>query len=226
MRGTRLAVWLTLLLAIGCGDGGNPSPAGSGGAGAGAGSGATGGVQAGSGATAGSTSGSSSGGAGSGSGTGGSAGSSADTLGGLPKADLCMPGEYILTDDAVCNSALPRGIPAPEAPVFSFESIALRTPMTPGKPYSVSVESKIRKAMPAEWSQEIYGAMSKCGTGGETADLLDEKALDRGPFTYCSTLMPTKAYTHIIVATRLVSDEGVLARGGYGLCPDVMCPTR
>jgi hypothetical protein len=169
--------------------------------------------------------GSGSGAAGNRAGAGGGGGSPL-TLGGLPESDLCMPGTYVYTEDAACMTALPPGIPAPQGPAFSFESIALPAPMTPGKPYSISVESKVRKAMPAEWSQEIYGAMSHCGEGGEMADFLDEQPLDRGPFTYCSTIMPTKAYTHIIVATRLVSDEGVLARGGYGLCPNVQCPTR
>ena len=66
--------------------------------------------------------------------------------------------------------------------------------------------------------------MSTCAEGGEKADLLATEMLDCGRATYCSTLMPQKAYTHVIFAAHLIAEEGILVRGGYQFCPSATCP--
>jgi hypothetical protein len=97
--------------------------------------------------------------------------------------------------------------------------------MTPGKPYAISVENRIGLSETPSWQQQIWGATSRCGMGGETADLLDEHLLDHSS-TYCSTIMPAKAYTEVIVIRKALVSGALSATSGYGLCPDVTCPAN
>jgi hypothetical protein len=234
MRGTRLTLWLMLALAAaGCGDDGGSANAGAGGGGgntSGAGAaGGTGGAGASGGSGAGGAAGVAGlGGASASGGVGGAGGTAGDelTYGLLPKADLCMPGDYIYSDQLSCPGELPAGIPMPEGTgSYKFDSIELPASMVPGQPYAISTERRVPARDTAPWAEQIWGVMSRCGEGGEAPELLSEKLLDRGPFTYCSTITPTKAYTHVVIIANQLTSMTVLGLGGFGLCPNVTCPS-
>jgi hypothetical protein len=230
MRGMKVMVWLALVIALGCGEDGTSMKSDSGGASGTAGG--TGGMQAGTGG--GGTGSVPTGGGGTGTGSvpaggGGTGGRPGDDLTGalLPKADLCMPGDYFYMKETPCRSSAPiaAGIPDKGSDILaSFGSIALPAPMTPGKPYTISIEAVVGKQSPAAWHQEIWGVMSLCAEDGEQADLLVVQMLDRGPYAYCSMVMPTKAYTHIIQVVRKVSKGGSFGQGGFQFCPTGSCP--
>jgi hypothetical protein len=159
-------------------------------------------------------------------GMGGTAGEEL-TFGLLPVADLCMPGEYIYSEQLGCQGDFPAGVQMPGGTgAIKYDSIELPTPMVPGQPYAISTERLVAKLDSAPWEERIWGVMSQCGTGGETADLLDEKPLDQGQLTYCSTIMPSKPYTHIVIIANQLVSNNPLGLGGFGLCPNVTCPNE
>jgi len=156
---------------------------------------------------------------GSGSGTGGGEELS---LGGLPVSDLCSPGEYSYMTAITCQPTV--GGLMTEGTRTLVESVELPVPMTAGQPYSISLEHKTSMETPAKWIEDVYGVMSMCAEGGETAELLGTQMLDRGNGTYCLTFTPQKAYTYLLLAAKMVGREAFMARGGYQFCPTVGCP--
>lgn len=221
MRSARVVTCLGLMLALACNDTGSGDGNGNGhDAGhAGGSSGATGGRgEAGSAPGAGASAG--------GAGASGSGSDGPQTRNGYPVADHCAPGTYRGMYLADCSGAerevaLNSGIGTDVGVRTSVYWHQLPEPMTAGEAYALSFEFDTYDGVP---QLEVWGATSRCAMDGEDSELLDMQLLDRGRGVYCAALRPEKAFTHVLVVTRLFAEDDGYAQQGQTYCAAGACP--